>query len=377
MKSLRERPPPDARGASIAFAVLGAAAAALLVASLVGAAGLPPGLLRAGAALLAARASWRLVARRLGAAAGVAVRGAGWAGASYVALASFTPPYDAFALGVAAFLLGAFAFAAPRDGARHAWIWFAAALALIAVAFRSLPPVPPYFADAPAWRFTAVFAATVAALVGTRVGRRLRRGRDEWWDPLLESEIRNAALVLPFSAYVLYRDALAVSLRHFEVYEWSLGVALAGYLVALVRGRFRDLAQGEPWSLEGGRHEQTVAPRPDPAFAEAVRIFEAFVDRGEERESYAAFWRDVLSRAGFAAEDAERLVSRALDAPGAAPARRGVLSALSALVKDRDVGREKRAEAHRAILARVVEAVEWKRHAGTHEGSSHLQSHPR
>lgn len=342
-------------GATLALAAYGSAVVALLAGVLLGVPrGVDPRLPLALASFLAGRALWRRVEARAGEVASLALRGAALAGALFLVVRALQPPYSEWAAGAALLALGAYLFAASGKTGRLRHVALALSLLALLGAYRALAAPLSDSLGAPRWRFVAFFAAAVAALVATRLLRATRlASKRKLIAEIARSELRNLLVVLPFAAYAAYRATLAAALTHFEVYEWSLGLVLAFYVAAALRGRFRESISEEPWTLESRRHAGAVEARLDARFAEAVGTFAPFVERGEERERYLAFWRRALADAGVPAREASDLVDRAAVAPDA-PASRAFRRAAQG---EREAAREKREEAHRALLARVVRAT--------------------
>lgn len=346
--------PERKEGEGLALAAYGSLAVLLLVALLLG---FPRGVdgrfVAAAAAFLAGRALWRRAEARFGEVASLALRGAALAAALSLALLPLEPPYSAWGPGAGLFAIGAYLFAGSSRPGRARHVALAGAALAFAGAYRLLAVPLSEGVDAPRWRFDALFAAALASLVLTRLLRASKlAARRRFVAELARSDLRNLLVALPFAAYGAYRATLAAALTHFAVYEWSLGLVLAFYVAAALRGRFRESLAEEPWTLEAKRHAGEVEARYDPRFGEAIATFEAFVERGELRERYLAFWRRALADAGVPEREAGELVSRAANAPDA-PIERGFRIGR----RDATAGnaaRDKREESHRALLARVV-----------------------
>ena len=289
---------------------------------------MPAGVFDAAAALLLTWGLAPLLHRRAGRLPATLLRGAGVAAAVLLLARSLVPPFDAAALPAALVVAGATLLQARARSGRGGLALDLGGLALLAAGWGAALWLAPTFPEPARLRLALFLAAPVAAAGMLLRLVALRRGY-EVLAPMPVGVLLAAALA---ATYLSYRALVASQVDNLPLYEWTLGVGVAALLLARLRRHVRADEVPEAWESDARRHAQDVVPLYDARMGPVAAALARYLDEGHGFDAYRA----ALAR--LKGPDAYR---KALEALQPVPPARG---------RARRAAREKRREAHRALL---------------------------
>lgn len=240
---------------------------------------LPAGLFDGTAAALVAIGAAPLAHRRLGAAAGTILRGAGLVAATLLITASLVAPWDRAAPPLAVLIAGGALLQAARGRAMAiaGGVVLAAGWAL-GWWLSSDFPEPGRLKVA-----LLLAAAGAVALLALRAWL-VRTGHDA----LAPGPAGLLAGVAVGATYLAYRSLVAGHVGNLPLYEWSLGVALSLLLLARIRRGAREGESPEAWSSEARRHAQDSTPLYDARMGPLAAVLARYLETGAGFEEYRA-----------------------------------------------------------------------------------------
>lgn len=284
-------------------------------------------------ALAAASFAWGLSVaahQRLGAAAGVLLRGGGVAFAALLLSGELLAPFDRAAVPLAAWALGATLLQASTRARAGATVLYAIGVLGLAVGVVAALVLGAAWPEYARLRLAVLAGAALVAL-GLVLRALLLRRSLRALAPGPVGVVLVAALA---ATYLTYRPLVATRVANLPLYEWTLGVSVALLLLGRLRRSARDAAIPEAWTSAARRHAAEASPVYDARMAPLAAAVERYLETGEGFEAYRA----ALLRA----------------APNAAPAFRKALQGVAPLPGRGRAAREaraQRAETHRRLLA--------------------------
>ncbi|MHB8606586.1 MAG: hypothetical protein ACYDCK_15190 [Thermoplasmatota archaeon] len=240
------------------------------------------------ATFFASRAVWRLVARASGTMAAAAyVKSAGAAVLIFTATAVLVAPLPLAGPPFALLALACGAHTASRsaEGRAPRGASLALGLALLAASAYTAQPLTDALPDP--WRVWTVAALASVAALAPRAAHRVpvpvRR--------FVANEARAVGLVAPLAVYALFRPFLADAIEHFELYEWTLGLAVAGFVVSAGLAAWKERAV--PFATRSGAHvaAPSIKPVPGAELGTLAATFRSWVEEGRGRGAYVAAWK--------------------------------------------------------------------------------------
>ena len=96
-------------------------------------------------------------------------------------------------------------------------------------------------------------------------------------------------LLLTVVGYLLVRPTLAHDVAHLEIYEYGVGLSIAGFLISRFKSAAKKRAPPNPYVSAAVRHAQHVRTIPDRRFLEVDSVVGAFVEQGAARDRYGEF----------------------------------------------------------------------------------------
>jgi hypothetical protein len=114
---------------------------------------------------------------------------------------------------------------------------------------------------------------------------------------------KTVSLSTTIYGYYAFRPTIAGGLNHLEVYEYFLGLALAGYVFGRVRNHYRREMSETPYVSTHKKHSQEIEKRPDRTFVEIKETVGEFLAGRNVKDRYRGVLAEALKGSGL--EDSE------------------------------------------------------------------------
>lgn len=158
---------------------------------------------------------------------------------------------------------------------------------------------------------------------------------------------KTVSLATTIYGYYAFRPTIAGGVSHLEVYEYFLGLAIAGYVFNRMRNHYKREMSETPYSSPHKKHSQEIERRPDRSFVEIKDAVREFLDGRPVTDRYRGVLAEAFKGAGLAEAD----VAKALQPVDAYKDERRPLLPIGFLVKKVEAAnRARRADLHKQVM---------------------------
>lgn len=167
---------------------------------------------------------------------------------------------------------------------------------------------------------------------------------------LTESSGRLVWLAITVAGYLLFRPSIQKGVEHLELYEYGLGLAIAGFVFARAKGYLKQRAPERAWASPHVSHRQHVKALYDRRYAEVEGVVTAWIERGEAKDRYFDIVLRNLAVERAADERVAEVKNSLQEYEDLAPPRLAGGRRLRALARE---NRKRRLNLHKSILIQI------------------------